>query len=97
MKKALEGLKGVTKVEMDVEHDLFRLTLAEKEAPTQEALYTVIKDLGYTPSAETPKSFRTTAKHLHPTGEAPEVVRKALDRAKSEGKKFVLVDCMGDN
>jgi hypothetical protein len=31
VKKALEGLKGVTKVEMDVVHDLFRVTIAEKD------------------------------------------------------------------
>jgi len=27
----------------------------------------------------------------------PELVRKAIDRAKAESKRFILVDCMGDN
>lgn len=96
MKKALEGLKGVTKVEMDVEHDLFRVTLAEKDPPIRDALHSVIKELGYTPSAAATESFRVAPKLLESTGEAPETVRQALVRAKAE-KKLVLVDLMGDN
>ena len=96
MKKALEGLKGVTKVEMDVEHDLFRVTIVEKDSPTQEAVFAVIKDLNYTPVAAPAESFRIAAPPLQSTGEAPEAVRKALGRAKAE-KKLVLVDLMGDN
>ena len=96
MKKALEGLKGVTKVEMDVEHDLFRVTLAEKDAPTRDALFAVVKGLGYDPSSAPAEGFRVAATPLSSTGEAPEAVRKALGRAKTE-KKLVLVDLMGDN
>lgn len=96
MKKALVGLKGVMKVEMDVEHDLFRVTIAEKDAPTRDALFAVIKGLGYDPAAAPADGFRVAATPLTSTGEAPEAMRKALARAKAE-KKLVLVDLMGDN
>jgi copper chaperone CopZ len=96
VKKALEGLKGVSKVEVDLAHDLFRVTLAEKDGPTQEALFAVVKDLAFTPSAAPAESFRVAATPLSSTGEAPEAVRKALGRAKAE-KKLVLVDLMGDH
>lgn len=96
MKKALEGLKGVTKVEMDVEHDLFRVSISEQNSTTQQAVFAVIKDLGYDPSAAPVESFRATQTTPRPIGEAPEIVRQALDKAKVE-KKFVLVYCMGDN
>ncbi len=96
MKKALEGLKGVTKVEMDVEHDLFRVSIAKKDSPTQEAVFAVIKDLNYIPSVAPAESFRIAATPPQSAGEAPEAVRKALGRAKAK-KKLVLVDLMGDN
>lgn len=96
MKKALEGLSGVVKVEMDVERDLFRITLADQGAPTQEALFKTITELNYTPSLASPESFRTSAKALQPKGEPPQVVQKALARARAQ-RKLVLVDCMGDN
>jgi len=96
VKKALEGLTGVAKVEMDVERDLFRVTLADREPPSQEVLFKAVQELSYTPSLASPESFRGGAEALHPRGDPPEIVRKALDRAKAE-KKLVLVDCMGDN
>ena len=96
MKKALEGLKGVTKVEMDVEHDLFRVTLVAKDAPTQEGVFAIIKDLNYTPTASSTESFQVPVAPLLSKNEAPEAVRLALGRAKV-AKKLVLVDLMGDN
>ncbi len=81
---------------MDVEHDLFRVTLSEQEPPTQDAVYAVIKDLNFTPSAASAGSFRPAAARRESTGEVPEAVRKALARAKEE-KKLVLVDLTGDN
>jgi hypothetical protein len=82
---------------MDVEHDLFRITVAEKDAPTVDALFAVIRDLNYTPSMAAADGFRPGARQSHPAGDAPDVVKQALAKAKLEGKRFVLVDCMGDN
>lgn len=96
MKKALEGLEGVTKVELDLEHDLFRVSLSEKNPPTQDAVFAVIKDLNYTPSAASAASFSIAPTAPASTGEAPAAVREALAKAKAE-KKIVLVDLMGDN
>jgi hypothetical protein len=95
VKKALEGLKGVAKVETDVEHELFRVTLADQGAPAQEALLAVIKELSYTPSAVPAASFRVATMPLPSTGEPPEALRGALARAKAE-KKLLLVDLVGD-
>lgn len=97
MKKALEGLPGVAKVEMDVERDLFRITLADKDAPPVKALLSVVRDLGYMPRRVAPDKFQPGAASPYPQGDPPEIVKAALARAKSEGKKFVLAACMGDN
>jgi len=94
--RALEGLSGVTKVEMDLERDLFRVTLAVRNAPTEAALLEVIRKLNYTPNIVPPTEFGEGRKPVHAMGEPPELVRRALDRAKTEKKRFVLVDCMGD-
>lgn len=84
-------------MEMDLAHDLFRVTLAEGPVPSQDALFGAIRELGYTPSVADTSTFRSTPEPVHPAVGLPGLVRRALDRAKSEGKKFVLVDCMGDN
>ena len=98
MKKALEGLKGVTKVEIDLKQDLFQVTLAETGPPTKEDLFKAIRELGYTPSLADVSAFGTAAEPVHPAAtEMPPLIQKALDQAKAESKKFVLVDCMGDN
>jgi hypothetical protein len=97
VKKALEGLKGVTQVEMDLSHDLFRVSLAEGAALPQEVLLGAIRELGYAPSPGDASAFRSTPEPVHSARDVADLVRKALDRAKTEGKKFVLVDCMGDN
>lgn len=96
MKKALEGLSGVAKVEMDLERDLFRVTTAEKDPVTSDAVLAAIRNLGYAPSLSDPAAFRATPESTHPTGGAPDLVRKACERAQTE-KKLVLVDCMGDS
>ncbi|MBI2899810.1 MAG: hypothetical protein HYY17_06470 [Planctomycetes bacterium] len=92
MKKALEGLRGVAKVEMDLDRDLFRVT----GDVTRESVFAVIRALGYMPRAADPADFREMSGPTHPMGDAPELVRKACERARAE-KKLVLVDCMGDD
>ncbi|MCI0656595.1 MAG: heavy-metal-associated domain-containing protein [Acidobacteria bacterium] len=97
MKKALEGLKGVANVERDLARDLFRVTPADGAAPSQEALFSAIRKLGYKPGLAEVSAFRSTPEPVHPARDVPDAVQKALDRAKPGGKKFVLVDCMGDD
>lgn len=97
MKKALEGLKGVAKVEMDLAHDLFRVTLSEGGGPSEEALFKAVQELNYTPSLAPQELFQAAPPPVHLTGNRPEIVERALAKAKTESKKFVLVDCMGDN
>ena len=92
MKKALEGLAGVEKVEMDLGRDLFRIL---GEAP-RESVFAAIRGLGYAPSLAHPAAFRATPEPTHPSGEPPDLVRKACERARDENK-LVLVDCMGDS
>lgn len=92
MRKALEGLAGVEKVEMDLESDLFRVT----GAATRESIFAAIRGLGYAPSSADAAAFRGTPEWTHPTGGTPDVVRQACDRARAE-KKLVLIDCMGDS
>ncbi len=92
MKKALEGLAGVENVEIDLERDLFRVI----GASPRESIFAAIRELGYTPSLADPAAFRATPETTHPTGDAPDLVRKACERARTE-RKLVLVDCMGDS
>jgi hypothetical protein len=82
---------------MDLERDLFRVTLAERDAPTQEALFNAIRDLTYTPSVASAGTFKPADEPTDPMGAMPELVRDAIARAKAESKRFILVDCMGDN
>ena len=97
MKRALEGLKGVTKVEMDLKQDLFRVTLNEKNPPSKEDLFKVIRELTYTPSLADASTFGTAVEPVHPAAVGiPSLIHEALERARKESRKFVLVDCMGD-
>jgi len=82
---------------MDLERDLFRVTLAGKAGASQEELFETIRALNYTPSLAGGEGFHASEETTHPMGEMPELVRKAIDRAKAESKRFILVDCMGDN
>lgn len=93
--KALEGLPGVAKVEMDVEHDLFRLTYAAGHKADSQAAFRAIEELGYKPSTGRADRFQTAASPSRPPGGIPPFLQKALDRAKAEGK-LVLVDCTAD-
>jgi len=77
---------------MDLDRDLFRVT----GAAARESVLAAVRDLGYLPSVTDPAAFRETPESTHPTGDAPELVRKACERARAE-KKLVLVDCMGDS
>jgi len=77
---------------MDLDRDLFRVT----GAATRESVFAAIRDLSYVPGVADPAAFRETREPTHPTGEAPELVRKACERARAE-KKLVLIDCMGDS
>lgn len=76
---------------------LFRVTPADGAAPSQEALFSAIRKLGYKPGLAEVSAFRSTPEPVHPARDVPDAVQKALDRAKPGGKKFVLVDCMGDD
>ena len=96
MKKALEGLSGVTKVEMDLVHDLFRVTRSS-DVPTPAAILDAVRLLNYEPRVATAGEFHVHDEPLHPVGAPAEVIRAALAKAKAAGKRFVLVDCMGDN
>ncbi len=96
MKKALEGLSGIAKVEMDLDRDLFRVTTAEVNGAAPDAILTAIRSLGYEPRLVESAAFRATPEPTHPTGGAPELVQKACERARTE-RKLVLVDCMGDS
>ena len=82
---------------MDLERDLFRVTLVERDAPAEAALIEVVRKLNYTPSVVDAASFREGREPVHAMGKAPDLVRRALERANGEKKKFVLVDCMGDS
>ena len=83
---------------MDLKQDLFRVTLVETDPPTKADLFKTIRELSYTPSLADVSSFGTALEPVHPEArEIPPLIQKALDRAKAESKKFVLVDCMGDN
>lgn len=97
MKKALEGLKGVAKVEMDLAHDLFRVTQSEGGGMSTVVLFKAVQELNYTPSLAPPEHFQVAPPPVHLSGKRPEIVERALAKAKTESKKFVLVDCMGDN
>ncbi len=81
---------------MDLERDLFRITLAERDAPAEAALLEVVRKLNYRPSIVPAVEFREAREPVHAMGEPPELVRRALERAKAEKKRFVLVECMGD-
>ena len=97
MKSALEGLKGVTKVEMDVKHDLFRVSLTGTDVPTKDDLFKAIRDLTYTPSLADGSTFVVASKATASGGGIPPLIQKALDQAKAESKQFLLVEGTGDN
>lgn len=90
--RALEGLAGVEKVEADLERGLFRVTGGDRDA-----MFAEIRRLGYEPSSGDPRAFRPTGTATHPLGEPPERVRRALEQARSAGKRFVIVDCAADS
>ncbi len=96
MKRALEGLRGATKVEIDLARDLFRVTLSPKDSATDDEILEAVRALNYDPSRTDPARFRVEAAPIHPVGEAPDLVRKAIERARAEGKRFVIVDCTGE-
>jgi copper chaperone CopZ len=93
--KALEGLPGVAKVDMDVDHDLFRITYPAGVKADSQAAFQAIRDLGYTPSLAKADQFQDTPAKSHPSGGIPAFIQRALDRAKAEGK-LVLVDCTAE-
>ena len=97
MKSALEGLKGVTKVEMDLKQDLFRVTATGSETPTKEGLFKAIQELGYTPSLVAGAKFAAVTKADPTRGGMPALIQNALDQARKESKQFVLVKGTGDN
>jgi len=80
---------------MDLERDLFRVTLAEQDAAAEAALLEAVRKLNYTPGVVDAKSFQEAREPVHAMGEPPQLVRRALERAKLQ-KRFVLVDCMDD-
>lgn len=92
MKKALEGLSGVERVEWDLAHDLFRVT-----GPADaESLVAQVRALKYDARLLPPDTpFAPTEQRVHPVGPVPEAIRRALDRARAE-RKLVLVDCKTD-
>jgi hypothetical protein len=89
VKKALEGLAGVEKVEMDLERDLFLVRGASREA-----IFEAIRKVGYEPEDADRASFRA-GEPVHPVGEIPRRIREACARARAEGK-LVLVDCSAE-
>ena len=97
MKSALEGLNGVTKVEMDLRQDLFRVTLADTNAPTKDDLFKAMLDLTYTPTLENGSTFAAAPEVSPPAEGIPPLIQKALNQAKTESKRFVLVEGTGDN
>ena len=82
---------------MDLQQDLFRVTLAETNAPTKDDLFKAIQDLAYTPTLKSGVTFAATPKGILPGGSIPPLIQKALDQAKAESKQFVLVKGTGDN
>jgi len=86
VKKALEGLPGVERVEWDLARDLVRVTGA-----SAEAVIAKVRDLKYDATVADGRDFSPGG--AHPTGLLPPAVRKAIDRAKAEGKRALFVDC----
>lgn len=80
---------------MDLDRDLFRIA-PDGRGPSTDEVLAAVRDLGYEPSVADPGTFRPASERTHPTGDAPDLVRRACERARAEGK-LVLVDCMGDN
>lgn len=81
---------------MDLERDLFRITLSEGDPSAETALLDAVRELNYTPSIEPITAFGSGSEPVHAVGKPPDLIRRALERAKAEKKRFVLVDCMGD-
>ncbi len=97
MKSALEGLKGVTKVEMDLAQDLFRVSRIDTDGPDKEVLFKAIRDLSYTPSLADGATFTATPKAGSVKAGMPPLIQKALDEAQAQSKRFVIVKGTGDN
>ena len=97
MKSALEGLEGVTKVEVDLKEDLFRVTLVDSDGPNREVLFKTIRDLSYTPSLADGATFTATPKAGFVKAGMPPLIQKALDEAQAQSKRFVIVNGTGDN
>ena len=82
---------------MDLGQDLFRVTLADTNAPLKEDLFEAIRKLSYTPTLEKDVTFATGSKSSPLGGGVPPIIQSALDQAKVESKQFVLVKGTGDN
>ena len=82
---------------MDLQQDLFRITLADENAPTKGDLFKTIRDLTYTPTLEIGTTFSVAPKGILLKGNIPPVIQKALEQARTESKRFVLLKGTGDN
>ena len=82
---------------MDLGQDLFRVTTAGSDTPTKEGLFKAIQELGYTPSLVARAKFAAVMKADPTKGGTPALIQNALDQARAESKRFVLVKGTGDN
>jgi len=86
----------VTKVEIDLERDLFTVTAA-KDRPAEAAMIAAVEGAGFKATVrqpgETAESTNGTAQPR--AGTMPALIQQALDRAGREGK-LVLVDFYAD-
>ncbi|MBI4564758.1 MAG: hypothetical protein HY716_08730 [Planctomycetes bacterium] len=91
------GLPGVTKVEMDLERDLFRVSRGGENAASEDRIFAAIRELSYTPSRADPSTFQARPEFHRPVGQPPEIMWSAVEKARRESKRFIIVECTGDN
>jgi thiol:disulfide interchange protein DsbD len=89
-------LQGVTKVEMDLERDLFTV-IAARDRPAEAEMIAALEEAGFKATVGRPaETAGPTSETAQPQeGAMPELVQKALDSAGREGK-LVLVDFYAD-
>lgn len=85
----------MVKVERDLDRDLFRIQVDGTWEAHEAKILATVKETGFKPTRVEGQDF---GKPLAKKGDGerpPKLIVEAIERAKKEGKKYLLVDATG--
>lgn len=90
MKEALEGLRGIERVESDLDRDLFRLTYRPGQKPDEQTVLDAVKGLNYRPFIVRGENFGARTESARGAISIPPTIQRLLDKAKAENKLLIV-------